>query len=77
MSLALPGPSEDLEACSFDVTSLFKLQITPGQFVANSFPVGKKTPKRKKKRHQNYRQTNKNHQTNAVTNIKQSLNQYK
>ena len=46
MSLAFPGPSEDLEASSFDEAeeSLFKNHITPWQFLVNSFSVGRKTP---------------------------------
>ena len=43
MSLASPGPSEDLEARSFTEASLLKKHMTPGQLPANSFPVGKKT----------------------------------
>ena len=47
MSLASPGPSEDLEARSFAEASLFRKQITPEQLPANSLPVGKKTPESK------------------------------
>ena len=39
MSLASPGPSEDLEACSFAGASLFRKHTTPGQFSANLFAV--------------------------------------
>ena len=48
MSLASPGPSEDLEARIFAEASFFRKQMTPGQFPANSFPVGMKTPARNK-----------------------------
>lgn len=45
MSLAFPGPSEDLEASTFDESEcLLKKHITPWHILANSFPVGKKTP---------------------------------
>ena len=36
MSLASPGPSEDLEARIFAEASFFRKQMTPGQFPANS-----------------------------------------
>ena len=42
MSLASPGPSEDLDACSFAEASLFRKHMTPEQLPVNSFPVGKK-----------------------------------
>ena len=48
MSLASPVPSEDLEARSFADASFFRKHMTPGQFPANSFPVGKKTPAKSK-----------------------------
>ena len=48
MSLASPGPSEDLEARIFAEASFYRKQMTPGQFPANSFPVGMKTPARSK-----------------------------
>ena len=49
MSLASPGPSEDLEARSFAAESLFRRHMTPGQLPANSLPVGKKTAESKRK----------------------------
>ena len=48
MSLASPGPSEDLEARSFAEASFFRKHMTPGQLPENSFPVGKKTPAKRK-----------------------------
>ena len=42
MSLAPPGPSEDLNACIFAEASLFRKHMTPGQLPVNSFSVGKK-----------------------------------
>ena len=45
MSLAFPGPSEDLEASTFDeLEFLLKKHITPWYILVNSFPVGKKKP---------------------------------
>ena len=53
MSLASPGPSEDLEARSFTEASLFRKHMTPGQLPTNSFPVGKKTPESVKRKIEN------------------------
>ena len=50
MSLASPGPSEDLEVRSLAEAPLFRKHMTPEQLPANPFPVGKKTPESKKKK---------------------------